>query len=225
MRIHGLELAQLAAPGQIHRKRKIRQAAPLRAGLKHPRGAAEGVGQGQALDDVLGAGLFAIDILAVVGRQNGRGGVPVRAGRDQDGVDVVPRQEFAQVNVGGAIGVAVAGIRPAFDRRAAIPAHLANRGKAHVRFAEETPEHVSAAAADADGAESDPFTGRHPAVAPDHGAFDDLRHSAEHEAGLNCGTEETPSILGPRNGARARTTRRARRHGFSVCLHDAIVDG
>ena len=90
---------------------KVGQAAALRAGLEDAAGAAERLGQLEALGDVLGAGLLAIDVLAGIGGEAGGGGVPVGAGGDEDGVNVAAGQQLAQIAVRGAVLVAVFGVR------------------------------------------------------------------------------------------------------------------
>ena len=112
MGVERLELAELAAAGQINREGEIGQAAPLRAGLEDAAGAAERLGQREALGDVLGAGLFAIHVLAGIGGQAGGRGVPVRAGGDEHGLDVAAGQQVAQIAVHGAVLVAVFRDRP-----------------------------------------------------------------------------------------------------------------
>ena len=90
MGVEDREFAQLAALRQAGRKLEVGQAAPLRPGLQQAPGPAESLGQNQALDDVFGGGLLAIDVLAGLGRHDRGQGMPVGTGGNQHGVDVRP---------------------------------------------------------------------------------------------------------------------------------------
>ena len=107
MRVDCFQLAEFALARQLRGELEVRQVPPLHAALEDPGRTADGVGQGQALHNVLRAGLFAIHVFARLGREDRKQGVPVRAGGDQYGVDVGPGQQFAEVAIGGAIGDAV----------------------------------------------------------------------------------------------------------------------
>ena len=160
MGVDGLELAELSAPRQFDGELDVRQVAPLRAGLEDLARAAEGLGQDQALGDVLRAGLLAIDVLAGVGRQHRGRGVPVRAGGDQHGVDVVAGQQLAEVAVGGAVRVAVLRVDHLLDRLAALGLHVADGHEPDVGLLQEAAQVVAAAVADADAADDDLFARR-----------------------------------------------------------------
>ena len=69
-------------------------------GLDHRDALAQGVREG----------FFAEDVLASFGGGDGRDGVPVVGGRDADGVDVLACDQLAEVLVGLAVLVAVAGV-------------------------------------------------------------------------------------------------------------------
>ena len=193
MGIKRLQPAQLAAAGQIDREHEVRQAAPLRAGLEHAAGAAERLRQREALGNVLGAGLLAIDVLAGLGGQDRGGGVPVRAGGDEDRVNVAAGQQFAQIAIHRAILVAVFVIRLLLDGFAPRGLDVADGDELHVRFLEEATQHVGAAAADADAAQHDAFAGSDPAVPAEHGAAHDLRGD-QQGAHLRGGLEKPPTV-------------------------------
>ena len=201
MSIDGLEPAQLAAPGQINRESKIGQAAPLCAGLEDAAGAADRLGQREALGDVLGAGFFAVNVLAGVGREDGGGDVPVGPGGDEDGLDIAAGQQLAQVAVRGAVVVAVFGISPPLDRRAARFLDIAHGHELHVGFLEETAQVVGAPVADADAAQDDAFAGGDAAVPAQNGSAHHLGRG-QQGAGLECGLEKPPAAE-----AGARVTR------------------
>ena len=106
--------------------------------LEHAAGAAERLGQRQALRDGLRAGLLAIHVLAGLGRVDREHGVPVRAGRDQHRVDIGAGQELAQVAIRRAVLIAVLGIDQPLDGLAASRLDVAHRHELHVRLRPES---------------------------------------------------------------------------------------
>src|ERR1017187_9490469 len=164
MSVEGLEPAKLATAGQVYSEGEIGQAAPLGAGLEDAAGAAGRLGQREALRNVLGARLLAIDTLAGIGRQDGGCGVPVRARGDEDGFNVAAGQQIAQVAVHGAILVAVFSVVLLFDGLPARGLHGPNGDEPQVRFLQETAQVVSAPVADADCAQDNAFAGGDTAV-------------------------------------------------------------
>ncbi len=142
----------------------MRQVPPLRAGLEHAAGAAHRLGQRQALRDVLGARLFAVHVLAGLGRQTRRGGMPVRPRGDQHRVDVVAGQQVAQVAIRRTVLIAVLLVGHLLDLGTPLGLHVADGHELHVRFWQKAAEVVGAPVADADAAQHDPFAGRHGAV-------------------------------------------------------------
>jgi hypothetical protein len=127
--IDGLELAELSAKSKLHGELDVRQVAALRAGLKHLARAADRFRQDQALRDVLRARLFAVYVLAGVGRQHGRRGMPVRARGNQHGVDVFAGQQVTKIAIGSALRVAVVRINARLDRLR--PRRFAPRPESH----------------------------------------------------------------------------------------------
>src|ERR1019366_4181477 len=96
------------------------------------------------------------------GRQDRRDGVPMVRRGDDDGVDVAPRQQLAEIDEGRAAGIgaglALSGIS-AMDALdgilAALPMDIADSDDLNVTIAEETTEMSAAHHADADEAEVD----------------------------------------------------------------------
>jgi hypothetical protein len=78
--------------------------------------------------------------------------VPVRAGGDQHGIDIIAGQQFAQVAVGGAVLIAVFVVRHFLDRLAPVGFDVADGDELDIRGLEEDVEHVAAAVADPDRA-------------------------------------------------------------------------
>jgi hypothetical protein len=162
--VDSVELSELSAAGQVDGVHEVGQAAALGACLEDAAGAAEGVAQGQALHDVLGAGLFAVDILAGAGGGARGGGVPVGAGGDEHGVDVVPRQQLVHVAVGGAVGIVVLVVHHLPGAIQVVGADVADGDELDVGLGQEAGQVVAAAVADADAAEHDPLAGGNRAV-------------------------------------------------------------
>ncbi len=189
--MNGQELAEFSALGKLNRKLDVRQVAALCAGLEDLTGAAKGLRQDQALGDVLGTRLFAVDVLAGVGRQHRGRGVPVRTRGDQHGVDILAGQELTEVAVSGTLRVAVSAVDRSLDR---LPPHfldIANGRKAHVGLFQEAPQVVAAAVADADATDHDLFARRHSPVFAQHFAGQEGRQG--HKArGLGHRRQESP---------------------------------
>ena len=121
--------------------------------------------QDQALGDVLRAGLFAIHVLAGLGGVHRHRGVPVRAGGDQHGVDIVAVEQLAKVAKHEAALIAVQFVDPLLDGDAAGFLDVADGGELHVLLLQEAAQVVRAAVADADAADDDPLAGGDGAVA------------------------------------------------------------
>jgi hypothetical protein len=138
-------------------------------------------------------GLFAIHILAGLGRGNGHESVPVLGRGDVDGVDVRPRENLAEIGrrqttlvaaAPGVSGVAVLGLLAgglalAVDR-------VAHRHDLRLAAAQEGPEMVVAAAAEPDAADGDALAGGCAAVHAERRARDDVRR----RKGRCCAAEE-----------------------------------
>ena len=182
-----LHLAEAAGAGQLAREGEVGEIAALRAGLEDATGAADRVAEEEALVDVLRAGLLAVDVLPGLRGVDARGGVPVGAGGDEDGVDVAAVEELAEVLVHRAGVVAVLLVGHLLDADATVFLDIADRRELDVVLLEEAAEIIGAAVADPDAAEDDALARRDRAVeaegrAGDHGRGD--RRRRQREAGL-----------------------------------------
>jgi hypothetical protein len=118
--------------------------------------------------------------------------MPVRAGRDHHGVDVVAVQQLAEIDVRRAIGVAVLVVDNLLDRRPPIRLGVGDGDKLHVGFGQEAAEHIGASISQPESADDDPITGRDGSVPP------------SARAGTNVGTAHAA----PAAVAAARNLRR-----------------
>ncbi len=151
-----------------------------------------GLAQGQALRDIFGAGLLAINILAGLSRQSGGGGVPVWTGGDQHGVNIIAGQQVAQIAVRGAILVAVLLVGLLLDGLAARGLNVADGHELHIRFPHEAAQIVSAAIADADAAQDNAFAGRaRRRPSPERAGYN-LRHQ-QQAARFEGGIQKAPT--------------------------------
>ena len=187
MSVNTLHLSEPAGAGQLAGEGEVGEVAALRAGLKDAAGAADRVAEEEALSDVLRAGLLAVDVLAGLCGVDARGGVPVGAGGNEDGVDVAAVEELAEVLVHRAGIIAVLLVGHLLDADAPVFLDVADRRELDVVLLEKAAEVVSAAVADADAAEDDALARRDRAVeaeggAGDHGGGD--RGGRQREAGL-----------------------------------------
>ncbi len=190
MRGHGQELAEPAGVRQLDGEGEPRKAAPLRARLKNPTCSPDHIAKSERVGNGLGAGLLAVDILARPHRQRCRQPMPIRAGRHEHRLDVLPSEKLAQVDVSGAVLVAVFRIDGPLGIRSMRSLHIAHRHALHDRLGQEAAQHVAAPAADADGAEGDSFAG-------DNGAIESQRPTRhDHRSGHHgTGGRHTPQKL------------------------------
>ena len=185
MGIHAGDPPEPASPREFAGEGKVRQVPALRARLKHRAAPPHRVAKDQALGDVLGAGLLAVDVLAGLRRMHGHQAVPVGPRGNQHGVHIGLIEEFAEVVIGAAFRGAVVLVG---DRLHRIPAGLldvADRHELHVGLLEEAAEVVFAAAADADAGHADSLARRHGPVEAqrrrrDHHRRRDGRGRARH---------------------------------------------
>src|SRR5439155_18776454 len=77
MGVKSLQFAQLATAGEIDGEGEIRKAAALGARLKYSASSPERLGQRQALGNILGARLLAINVFPRIGGHDGRDRMPV----------------------------------------------------------------------------------------------------------------------------------------------------
>ncbi len=164
--VQRVDLAELAALGQVDRLLEIGDAAALRAGLEDAPGGLDGVGQLLTIGDRQAAGLLAVDVLAGLRGQDRCRRVPAVAGGDQHRVDVLAREQFAEIAIEHAILVAVMLIDQGLAGVPTAGLHVGDRHALHVRQTEHGLQVVGAAGTDADHAERDLFAGRRRAVQP-----------------------------------------------------------
>ncbi len=191
MGMQRLHFAKLAALCQVHRKGKVRQAAPLCAGLKHPPGATKGSGQLEAFTNRFCAWLLGVNVFPGVGGRHRGQPLPVRTGSDQHRVNVRPGQEFAQVPIHPAVLVPVLCIGALLYGLSPLFLHVANSHELNVGLFQETAEHITAPAANANGPQNDLLARRH-APAAQHHAWNYL-WDTENGAGFQRRLEELPS--------------------------------
>ncbi len=86
--MQGVDLAQLAAVGELNRLLKVRHAAALRSCLKNSLFAMHRIGQFLAIGNGDSTWFFAVHILARLSSQDRCRSVPAIAGGNQDCVDV-----------------------------------------------------------------------------------------------------------------------------------------
>ena len=134
---------------------KIGDAAALRSGLKDPSGPLHRIGQLLAIRDRQAAGLFAVNVLAGLGRHHRCGGMPAIAGRDQHGVDVLAVEQLAEVAIEFAVLVSIVFVDQSLARIAAARLHVGDRDAPHVGQTKHRLQVVRAAGTDADHPERD----------------------------------------------------------------------
>ena len=161
-----MQPTQLPGLSQLDGVDEVRDVAPLRPRLKHAAGATNRVGQALRLGDRHRARLLRIHVLAGLGGQHGGRRVPTVAGGDQHCVDVVSRQQLAEVAVGGAGAVAVLCVGHSLDRLAPIRPNVGDGREVHARLVEHVTQNKPAAVADANAAQHNPLAGRDGAVFP-----------------------------------------------------------
>ncbi len=91
--------------------------------------------------------------------------MPVVAGGDQHGVDVVAVEQLQHVTIHHAVLVGVLGVRHLLDGLAPTGLHVANRHELHVGLAQHAAQHVPPPRADPNRAQDDPLAGSNRAVA------------------------------------------------------------
>ena len=176
-----LHLAELPGASQFASKRIVRQVASLSSRLEHSAGAANHVVQDQALRDVLRARLLAIDVLAGFRGGDRHRRVPVRAGRDQNRINVAAVEQLAVIANHLALVRAVLLVDHFLDQRAASFLHVANRHELDIALLQEFAEVVESSVSNADPADNDPLAGSDRTIESQSGTRND--HRCQH-----CGT-------------------------------------
>jgi hypothetical protein len=200
MGVDCLKVAKFPAAGELNGKDEMGQVAPLRARLKDTAGPSESRRQRETLRNGLRARLFAIDVFARLGREDGRHAVPVRARCDQYRLDVCAGEQVAKVAICRAVLIAVLCVDPILRSLTAISSDVAHRHELRVRLAQEASQVIGPTAADTDSTHHDPITRRRRAV--------------------------FPQGRGGNHGSRAQGLRRTRKHGATghfVILHGKIA--
>jgi hypothetical protein len=122
----GVDLAEASGTGQPGGALEGAHRALLRAVLQHHAVAIYGIHQRTAFRDGVGHGFFQIDVLAGADRRQRDERVPVVGHGDRDGVDVIACEQLAEIPVGGAVFVALGGIRPRLGGGACLAVHIAD---------------------------------------------------------------------------------------------------
>lgn len=99
--------------------------------------------------------------------------MPPVAKCDHDGIEIWPRQKFADVAVRRAVARAVVSIHHGFRRASMGLLDVAHGEDLNVRLLQEPAQHVTAPTADADRAHPYALRGRDRAVAPEGAGGDD----------------------------------------------------
>ncbi len=173
--VDAVKFSQLAGPRQLAGKGEVRYVPPLSTGLKDASGAAHRVMQDEALLDVFRARFFAVDVFASASGVHRSGAVPVRTGGDQHGVNVLSVQQFAEVTIGRASGVAVMPVGELLDLAAAFGLHIADGQKLDVGLLQEVAQHDAPPVSDADPAHRNPLAGGYRPISAEGGTGNNLR--------------------------------------------------
>ena len=203
--VQRVEFAETTFAGELHGVLHERHAAPLCARLEDAARSMHRLGDLLAVADRQTAGLLAIDVLARLGRQDRGGGVPPVARGDQDGVDVAAGEQFPQVAVEHAVGVAVVLVHEGLALVAPARLHVGDCQAADVGEAEHRGEHVGAPRTDADDAKCDLLARGHGAVEAEDAGGDDHREGRGDRTSGGCAGREaaeqtTPGQAGRRRG-------------------------
>jgi hypothetical protein len=102
-----------------------------------------------------GTGFFAIDILTGSCRMDGYMSVPVVAGGNEYGVNILAFQEFAKIAAGFAVGIAIPLVNLFFDRFSPVCPNIANGEKLDIGLIEHAFQHVPTTMSDPDSSECD----------------------------------------------------------------------
>ena len=157
--VDGLKRADLARPAGIDDVPVVFEH-PLAAAGNNPAVAPGSRDHQRPFTEREGFGLLEINILAGPAGSNRHDRVPMVGGGDVDRIDVIPGQQFAEINVGGTVLVAVFAVHAPLAIVAPSAPHVAHRHILHVAAAEKRPLVAGAHVADADPPDHDPIAGR-----------------------------------------------------------------
>ena len=156
---HRVNPAQLAGLRQVHGELEVPDAPPLHAALEDAVVTLDRPRQFAALRGRDADGLLAVDVLARLDGQRGGQRMPVVARRDQDGVEVLAGQQVPQVDVLGAVGVAVLLVHGRLGALTASALHVADGHHLHLALLHERAHVIAPAATDTDDAHGDALAG------------------------------------------------------------------
>lgn len=151
----GADLAEDAGADDLDDAVVVLAGVDLGADLGDAGGVLGGLADGLAFGDVEGHGLLEEEVLAGLEGGDGLDGVPMGRRGDDDGVEFLVFEEFAEVAISG--GRSLAGGDGAVEF---VLVDVADGGDAYVREAEEMAEVPAALGAEADEAEIDLLAGR-----------------------------------------------------------------
>ena len=166
--VQRVNLAQFAALRQLHRRGKVADAAPLRADLKDAPITLHRVVHGLNFRNAGADRLFGVHVFAGARRHNRTQAMPAVAGRNQHGIDVGARQQFAQIAVGATIFVTVVLIGHVLNGFALFALHIANRDELNALFRQHCAQHLPATRLNANRAQDDFRVRRHSAIQAEH---------------------------------------------------------
>ncbi len=145
------------------------------AGLKDHTVAGDGVDHRPALGQIVGERLLAVDVLSGIGRRYALRGMPVVGRGDDNRVDIVAGEEFAEVMIGCAILVAIEAVHhlPALGK--VLLVDIANREGMRVFLLYGAAQYPACLAAACDAPDGDPVARRRRAVQTQCRAGHDVR--------------------------------------------------
>ncbi len=106
----GVDAAEDAVAHELGGDAELFRRALLRAGLENAVGLAHLLHELDGLADIVGEGLFAVDIFAGADGGDGDVGVPVVGRGDDNDVDIFAGDDLAEIVIRGAAGVGAAGL-------------------------------------------------------------------------------------------------------------------
>ena len=162
--VQRLELAEHAAAGDVHAEAKTRDAAPLGAALVDGPEPLHRIGHGPALGDRQRDRLFAVDVLAGLGRFDGDDRVPMVRRGDQHRVEIAAGEDLAKIVVRGAVLVAIGGVDRILGALPVTRIDIADGQHPHVLKRQEALEVVHPLPAQADRPHREPLAGRSAAL-------------------------------------------------------------
>ena len=155
----GAEAADAVVADESARQAEDARGALLRAELEDTFVTADCFAQGPVFGEVEAHGFFEVDVFAGADGGQGREDVPVIGGGDEDGVEVLAGDQFAEVMVGGAIPILVVLIDPVAGLLEVGGEDIAEGNNAGVLLAQEVAHDALALGAQADAADGDAAAG------------------------------------------------------------------